>query len=133
MTKSTRVIRRTLTPMWQQALDFELNDNTLRAIKRMSFVAYFFLEVMDWDSIFAHDFIGQHKVKIEINQENIQQKWLPLYDKDYNSEHKKGEILATIEVENIWAGVKDVKLDDVGTNNAGNQAAQKKKKGFFGL
>ncbi|ETO25465.1 hypothetical protein RFI_11671 [Reticulomyxa filosa] len=91
------------------------------------------IEVMDWDSLFSHDLIGQHKVKVDINQENIHQKWLPLYDKEYNTfGNKKGEIQVTIEVENIWVGVKEIKLDDP-AHTTGNQSTQKKKKGLFGL
>jgi len=136
MIKSTRVIRRTLAPTWQQALDFELTDNVLRAIKRTKHLAVTF-EIFDWGR-FSHDFIGQHKLKIEIDHENIQQKTLPLFDQEYNAfTSKRGELVVSIEVENIWVGVKEISLDDGSaahsTTAFTKQPVQKKKKGFFGL
>ncbi|ETO28816.1 hypothetical protein RFI_08311 [Reticulomyxa filosa] len=73
---------------------------------------------MDWDAIFAHRLIGQYTIKIDLNHENISKRWIPLSNEQQD---KQGELLVSIEVENIWIGVKEVSINEKVTAKAGRQ------------
>ncbi|ETO25747.1 hypothetical protein RFI_11388 [Reticulomyxa filosa] len=117
ITKSTRVVRQSADPSWQQVLDFDLTE-TLPTIKSRFVFGNFQLkfEIFDWtpENLPENEAVGYHQLKIKTNQKNISYELVQLYQDQKNRlfAAKRGQLLISVLLDDLWLAVNELVLTE---------------------
>eukprot|EP01083_Nonionella_stella_P300771 1028553_1 len=86
----TRVVRQTLNPKWDQAVDFKIS----KLVSQHIIIEF---DVWDWNS---NHHIGKYTERIEFGQRNIHEKWIFLYNNENNKVN--GQLCISLQCQNLW-------------------------------